>query len=77
VGKSALGSVRSFLAGSDGLEYQAKGINSMQSEKAKFFLRWLVGLIIAGLSIWLLIKDLDWFSVLRVLAEAGKVVRRL
>jgi len=42
----------------------------MQLEKAKPFIRWLAGLTVAGLSIWLLIKDLDWFSVFKALAEA-------
>jgi hypothetical protein len=49
----------------------------MQLEKAKPFLRWLAGLTVAGLSIWLLIKDLDWFSVFKALAEAGGIGRRL
>lgn len=33
-------------------------------------LRWLAGLAVAGLSIWLLIRDLDWPGVERALATA-------
>ena len=42
----------------------------MPSERLRLFIRWLAGTMVAALSIWLLVRGLDWEGVARALASA-------